>query len=325
MKLASIDDGTVDGQLVIVSRDLKAMVPAAPVAATMQEALERWTEVVQELKERSRQLERGQARDASPFVLERALAPLPRAWQFLDGSAFESHGDLMASAFGIAKLPFDKPLMYQGMSNQFHPGRSDVPMLSEDLGIDFEGEFGVIITGVPMGATTEQAHDSIALLVLINDWSLRELAPEEMNLKFGFIQSKPASGLAPVAITPDELGTQWSGCRVGLPLHVHLNNTNFGCASGSEMAFGFDDLIVHAARTRALCAGTIIGSGTVSNVDAHLKGFSCITERRAFEMADAGTATTEYMHFGDTVTMCAEAPDGVPLFGELIQTVVRHH
>ena len=248
---------------------------------------------------------------------------MPRAWQWLDGSAFRSHGELMETLFGTEPPPAGRPLMYQGLSHQFLSATADVPMPREEDGIDFEGEFGVITDFVPMGVTPEAAMAHIKLIVQINDWSLRALAPVEMKTGFGWIHAKPACSVAPFAVTPDELGDAWRDGRVHLPLTVDWNGARFGNAHGGVMEFGFHDLVAHAASTRSLCAGTIIGSGTVSNSNFREIGSSCIAERRGIEMLDEGTARTGYMHFGDTVRMEARLPDGGVLFGAIDQKVVK--
>ncbi len=260
----------------------------------------------------------------APFDSAKALAPLPRAWQWLDGSAFESHGNLMDKVFGMEKkVPNPKPLMYQGVSDRFYPPVSEAPFVSTDDGIDFEGEFGVITDAVPMNTGKANAAKHIRLIVQINDWSLRKLAPIEMKTGFGWVQAKPPCGMAPVAVTPAELGPHWRDCRVDLPLNVKWNGKQFGAANGYAMGFGFDDLVAHAAYSRPLVAGTVIGSGTVSNETYREVGSSCIAERRGIEMVDLGEAKTAYMAFGDTVSMEVKLPDGTPVFGELRETVVK--
>jgi fumarylacetoacetate (FAA) hydrolase len=317
VKLATIQDGTPDGQLVVVSRDHDRAIPA-PIR-TLQHAMEGWTEAESALRALSERVEA----EGEPFQPQTALAPLPRAWQWLDGSAFQSHGDLMSTVFHTDKLPYDeRPLMYQGMSDQFLSGTEDARFPSEADGIDFEGEFGVIVDRVPMGVSIEGAAKHIRLIVLINDWSLRAIAPVEMKTGFGWIQAKPASAIAPIAVTPDELGEHWRGARACLNLDVFWNGERFGAASGEPMAFGFDQLIAHAARTRDLVAGTVIGSGTVSNENYREVGSSCIAERRGIEMLDNGAAETNFMRFGDRIRMEATLPGGGSLFGAIDQRVV---
>ena len=249
-------------------------------------------------------------------------APLPRAWQWLDGSAFDSHGKLMQKAFGLDPIETDKPLMYQGMSHRFFGPNDDIPFPSEQDGIDFEGEFGVIIGDVPMGTSAADAMGYIKLVVLINDWSLRILAPQEMKTGFGWIQAKPACSMAPFAVTPDELGEAWKDGRVHLELLVDWNGKRFGQANGGAMSVGFHELVAHAAATRDLCAGTIIGSGTVSNDNFREVGSSCIAEKRGIEIVDHGKPQTAFMQFGDTVRMEASEAVGRDVFGTLFQKVV---
>ena len=320
MKLATLPNGTRDGRLHVVSRDLTRAAPAR-AAATLQAALEDWAVLAPDLVA---QYDALNAAGGDPFDPATALAPLPRAWQWLDGSAFESHGDLMDKVFGMTKKErHPKPLMYQGVSNAFFPPVSDVPFVTTDDGVDFEGEFGIITDAVPIYTDKRDAAGHIRLIVLINDWSLRKLAPIEMKTGFGWVQAKPPCGAAPVAVTPDELGAYWRDCRVDLPLHVKWNDRPFGAANGYAMSFGFDDLVAHAAYSRALAAGTIIGSGTVSNETYRTVGSSCIAERRGIEIVDHGEGKTGYMAFGDTVSMETRLPDGTPVFGELRQRVVE--
>jgi len=323
VKLATLLDGTRDGRLVIVSRDLKRAVAADGIARTLQEALDNWATVEPDLKRLSHALERGDAPGTVDFGNSMPMAPIPRAWQWLDGSAFDSHGDLMAMVFGVEPAPRGRPLMYQGVSDRFYGPLDDVSFSSEADGIDFEGEFGVITDEVPMATSVEECVDHIKLIVQINDWSLRVLAPIEMKTGFGWVQAKPPCSVAPVAVTPDELGTGWSNGRVALPLTVDWNGVRFGAANGDAMAWSFPELVSHAARTRTLCAGTIIGSGTVSNENYREVGSSCIAERRGIEMLDDGAPKTAFMQFGDRVRMEARAPDGTVLFGAIDQKVVK--
>lgn len=318
MKLTTLPDGTPDGRLHVVSRDQRRIEPAQG-AQTMQALLENWDGFAPQLEAQYAALNAGGGAD---FDAAQALAPLPRAWQWLDGSAYDSHGDLMQKVFKMDPTPKGRPLMYQGMSHQFLAATADVPLPSEADGIDFEGEFGVICDAVPMGTDAATAQGHIRLLVQINDWSLRTLAPIEMKTGFGWVQAKPACSVAPVAVTPDELGEAWRDSRVDLPLIVDLNGARFGAAEGYPMSFGFDELVAHAARTRVLVAGTIIGSGTVSNENFREIGSSCIAERRGIELLDLGAAQTPYMQFGDRVRMECRARDGQPLFGVIDQAVV---
>ena len=319
MKLATLHNGTPDGALVVISADTTRYLPAGDIAATLQTALEQWPLVAPRLAALADRLahEEGQPTAAAPFA-----APLPRAWQWLDGSAFASHGALMQQAFGLPPIETELPLMYQGMSHRFLGPCDDVPLPSETDGIDFEGEFGVVTDSVPMGVAADDALAHVRLIVQINDWSLRTIAPIEMKTGFGWIQAKPACSVAPFAVTPNELGDAWRDGRVCLDLAVDWNGVRFGNANGGPMAFGFHELIAHAARTRALPPGTIIGSGTVSNPDYREVGSSCIAERRGIEMIDEGMPRTGFMRFGDSVRMEARDRDGAPLFGAIDQRVV---
>ena len=323
MKLATLDNGTRDGRLVIVSRDHARAAPAAAIAATLQGALERWSEVAGPLQALADRLEAGDVTDAIEFAAGQALAPLPRAWQWLDGSAYDSHGELMRQASGRPAPPTDAPLMYQGLSHVFYSATADVPVPSEADNIDFEGEFGIIVDDVPMGTTAEQAATHIKLIVQINDWSLRGHAAREARIGFGWVLAKPACSMAPVAITPDELGAHWRDGRIDIPLVIDWNGERFGAARGYAMSWSFPEHVAHAAKTRALCAGTIIGGGTVSNADYRTVGSSCIAERRGIETIDHGAPRTEFMKFGDRVRMEATLPDGMPLFGAIDQRVVQ--
>ena len=320
MKLATLKDGTPDGRLHLVSRDLARCIPAH-AARTLQQALENWVALESALIAEYDALNLG---GGTAFDPAKAMAPLPRAWQWLDGSAFDSHGELMQKVFNMA--PVDnggRPLMYQGLSDRFIAPMDEVHFPSEDDGIDFEGEFGVIVDAVPMGTSAAEARRHIRLVVQINDWSLRKLAPVEMKTGFGWIQAKPACSMAPVAVTPDDLGANWRDARVDLPLLVDWNNVRFGAACGYAMSAGFDELVAHGAYSRDLVAGTVIGSGTVSNANYREVGSSCIAERRGIEMVDEGAPRTGFMRFADTVRMEARLADGTPLFGAINQTVVK--
>jgi fumarylacetoacetate (FAA) hydrolase len=319
MKLATIKNGGRDGTLVVVSKDgARYLVPGA--CKTLQQVLESWEEFSAELQTLSRRLESGAG---EPLNATQLAAPLPRAWQWLDGSAFESHGALMQRAYGLEPIQHDKPLMYQGMSHQFYGPHDDIPFVSEADGIDFEGEFGIIVDDVPMGTSAMEAMQFIRLIIQINDWSLRTIAPKEMKTGFGWVQAKPACSVAPFAVTPDELGTAWADGRVKLNLLVRLNGRQFGNAHGGAMSVGFHELVAHAAATRSLCAGTIIGSGTVSNDNYREIGSSCISERRSIEMVDLGKPATPFMSFGDSICMEARDNDGSVLFGAIDQRVVQ--
>ena len=322
MKLATHANGTPDGQLVVVSSDHKRFRSADTVATSLLDAMERWGDVAAPLAALAESLETTPDM-GNAFEAPSALAPLPRTWQWLDGSAFPQHGTLMEQAYNMAPIETDRPLMYQGLSDRFYSGTQDIPFLNEADGIDFEGEYAVIVDNVPMGTSASQAMDHIKLVIQLNDWSLRTLGPSEMKTGFGFVQAKPPCSSAPVAVTPDELGPSWSDGRVCLPLHVEWNGKRFGDAEGSEMEFGFHELVAHAAGTRDLCAGTIIGSGTVSNKDYQTVGSSCISERRAIDMIEYGNVRTPFMSFGDRIKMEAKHKDGSPLFGVINQTVIQ--
>ncbi|MFN6980730.1 MAG: fumarylacetoacetate hydrolase family protein [Brevundimonas sp.] len=319
MRLATLYTGKPDGQLAVVSDDGSRML-TSPDWPTLQDALEDWSGAEPQLKALLARLSAGEGEALAP---EQILAPLPRAWQWLDGSAFRSHGELMERLFGSEPKPPERPLMYQGMSHVFIGPNADVALPRVEDGIDFEGEFGVITDFVPMGVSADEAMKHIRLVVQINDWSLRNLAGAEMKTGFGWVQAKPACSAAPFAVTPDTLGEAWRDGRVHLPLVVDWNGKRFGAPLGGLMAFGFHDLIAHAASTRDLCAGTLIGSGTVSNPDYRDVGSTCIAEQRAIEMLDEGAVRTGYLEFGDTVRMEARLPDGGVLFGAIEQQVVR--
>ncbi len=311
MRLATLKIGTPDGQLVVVSPDGKACA-VAPVA-TLQQALENWDGVAPQLA----------AITGFDHPLENVIAPLPRAWQWLDGSVYASHGALMDKMLGITKPPVDFPLMYQGVSDTFYGPTDDVVMAGEEHGIDFEGEYGVITDYVPMGTSPADAVAHIRLIVQINDWSLRTLAGPEMKTGFGWVRAKPPCSMAPFACTPDELGDAWKNGRVCMDLLVDWNGKRFGAANGEPMSYGFPELVAHAATTRNLVAGTVIGSGTVSNENFREVGSSCIAERRGIEMVDEGTAKTEFMRFGDRVRMQGTMADGSAPFGAIDQKVVQ--
>jgi len=313
MRLATLDDGTPDGRLVVVSPGGDRCAPA-PVA-TLQQALEDWSNVEPQLRA---------VTDFTEALDPASLrAPLPRAWQWLDGSAFASHGDLMDKALGIVAIKSGKPLMYQGTSDKFYGPAEDVRFPAEDYGIDFEGEFGVIVDAVPMGTSAQDCMKHIRLVVQINDWSLRKLAGPEMKTGFGWVQAKPPCSMAPFAVTPGEIGDQWRDGRVCADLHVDWNGQRFGAANGEPMGHGFHELVAHACETRDLVAGTVIGSGTVSNENYREIGSSCIAERRGIELVDLGEPKTEFMRFGDTVRMQGTLADGSAPFGVIEQKVVK--
>ncbi len=315
MRLATLRRGGRDGTLVAVSRDGARVAPVAGYA-TLQAALDDWDAAQGALTAAVEAAENGEGVQPDDFA-----APLPRAWQWLDGSAFANHGALMQLAFGHAPIETDLPLMYQGMSHQFIAPTADVPLPSEADGIDFEGEFGVITGDVPMGCSAADALDHVRLVLLINDWSLRAIAIPEMKTGFGWIQAKPACSVAPFAVTPDALGDAWRDGRVHLPLTVEVDGQWFGSPNGAAMGYGFHDLIAHAARTRSLPAGTIIGSGTVSNAEHETVGSTCMSERRAIEMIAHGAPQTPFLAFGSRVAM--RAGEGASPFGAIDQRVVK--
>lgn len=318
MRLTTLADGSRDGTLAIVSATGLRVMSAGESAPTLQAALDDWTRVEPALRALAARVDAGQGDALDP---KRSLAPLPRAWQWLDGSAFPTHGELMQKAFDLPPIETDRPLMYQGMSHRFLSATEDVLLPSEADGIDFEGEFGVITGDVPMGCTATEALAHVRLIVLINDWSLRAIAPIEMKTGFGWVQAKPACSMAPFAVTPDALGDAWRDGRVCLPLRVEVNGNWFGSPVGDAMAVGFHDLIAHAARSRDLPAGTIIGSGTVSNPDHATVGSTCISERRAIEMIEHGAPKTGFLSFDDQVTMSVEGRSANDLFGRIRQHV----
>lgn len=325
MKLATLKGRTRDGVLLVVSRDLRRAVVAETIASTMIDALERWTEVEPKLRRLYDDLNAGRVAQVLAHDPSQLAAPLPRAPQWLDGSAFHSHGDLMQKVFGLDPIEgkLEIPLMYQGASDDFIGPRDDMPLPSEADGIDFEAEIAVVVDRVPMSTSAAQALAHVKLLMLVNDASLRMLAPREMKTGFGFLQSKPSTSFAPVAVTPDELGEDWRDGRVHLPVQVEWNERWFGNPHAARMGFGFHDLIAHAARTRNLSAGTIIGSGTISNQEYRTVGSACIAERRGIEIEDHGKPSTPFMKFGDRVRIEMRDGQGASIFGAIDQRVVQ--
>lgn len=323
MKLATLKNGRKDGRLVVVSRDLRQAIDADAIAPTMLDAIERWTQTEALLQALYARLNAGDAQGAFAFDPTQAAAPLPRAPQWCDGSAFLNHGRLMEKAFNIEPAPDSDriPLMYQGGSDDLLGPHDDLPLPDEAHGIDFEGEFGVIVGDVPLGCPAALALRHVRLLVQINDVSLRGFGPREMRTGFGFFQAKPSSSFAPVAVTPDEIGEAWRDGRVHLDLTVMRGDERFGHPNGGEMSFGFDQLIAHAAFTRRLTAGTIVGSGTVSNAGGQ-RGSACIAERRAMELIEHGASRTPFLHFGERVRMESQW-QGAPVFGAIDQRVVQ--
>lgn len=326
MKLASLKHGR-DGKLIVVSRDLSQYIPAELVAPTLQSALDSWNSAAPKLKMLSDELNAGKSNHAIPFDPSKLAAPLPRAYQWADGSAYVTHVELVRKARG-AEMPesfWTDPLMYQGGSDAFLGPRDPIEMADEAWGIDFEAEVAVITGDVPMGVTPEEAVQYIRLVLLVNDVSLRNLIPAELNKGFGFFQSKPASAFSPVAVTPDELGNAWKDGKLHLPLITTLNGKEFGRPNaGVDMVFNFPQLIAHAAKTRHLCAGSIIGSGTVANKNCNEVGSSCIAERRMLEILAHGEARTPFLHFGDRVQIDMPDANGNSIFGTINQTVTKY-
>ena len=323
MKLGTYKDGTRDGQLVVVSRDLSTAHYATGIASKLQQVLDDWNFLSPQLQDLYDTLNNGKARHAFPFEPARCMAPLPRAYQWADGSAFINHVELVRKARGseVPETFYTDPLMYQGGSDDFIGPRDDVVVASEAFGIDFEAEIAVITADVGMGTTKTQAIDGIRLVMLANDVSLRNLIPAELAKGFGFFQSKPATAFSPVAVTTDELGDAWRGGRLHMTLQSTWNGRKVGmCEAGPEMTFHFGQLIAHICKTRNVRAGSVIGSGTVSNKD-WTHGYSCIAEKRAIETIEGGAPVTEFMKFGDTIRIEAKGKDGQSVFGAIEQKV----
>lgn len=326
MKLGTLKSKTSrDGELCVIRADHRQAVRASGIASSLREALENWSRVAPELQKLSDQLQQGQAAQAFAVKPEDFHSALPRTWLFADGSAFIHHIKLVRKARNAA-LPetlLTVPLMYQAESGQFLAPTEDIPQRDFSHGTDFEAEVGVIVDEVPMGISAEEALQKIRLVVLINDVSLRGLIPAELAQGFGFFQSKPAKALSPFAITPEELGPAWQEGRVHLPLQVRYNGQFFGKANAGEMHFHFGELIAHAAKTRNLVAGTLIGSGTVANEDPTV-GSSCLAEKRTLEQIQTGAPVTPFMKAGDTIEIWMENSEGQDLFGHIHQKVVSH-
>jgi fumarylacetoacetate (FAA) hydrolase len=324
MRLASLKSNDRDGTLVVVDSTLSRAVAVPQIAGTLQQALDNWSDCAPQLEAIGDALEAGRAEQTFALNHVRLASPLPRCYQFLDGSVYLSHMEKARRARGAA-MPSNyatEPLMYQGLSDHFLAPADDVPMTDEALEIDLEAEVGVIVDDVPLGTTAEAAGTHIKLLVLINDWSLRGLTRVEVPRGFGFVQSKPASALSPVAVTPDALGPAWDGRKLSLPLHSSINGEHFGQPqAGEDMYFDYCELIAHAARTRALRAGTLIGAGTVSNRDA-AAGYGCIAEARTDELLADGEARTPFLKFGDVVRIEMFDAAGETIFGAIEQRIV---
>jgi fumarylacetoacetate (FAA) hydrolase len=336
VKLATLKAGGRDGTLVVVSRDLTRCQTVGGIARTLQAALDDWDAIAPQLQEVYEALNNNAARHAEPFDESLCHSPLPRAYQWADGSAYINHVELVRRARG-AELPssfLTDPLMYQGGSDSFVGPRDPVYALSEEWGIDLEAEVAVISGDIAMGATPAQCANAIRLVMLVNDVSLRNLIPNELAKGFGFFQSKPASAFSPVAVTPDELGAAWSDAKVHLPLVVHLNGKPFGKPNaGIDMTFNFGQLLAHVAKTRELEAGSIIGSGTVSNKQGDLYGSSienggvgycCLAEVRMYETIESGAPKTSFLKYGDTVRIEMLDADGRTIFGTIEQTVAKY-
>lgn len=336
MKLASLKNGSRDGLLVVVSRDLSRCVAVPTVATTMQQLLDNWAQLSVKLEEVYQALNTGKVDGEMAFEQAQCESPLPRAYQWADGSAYVNHVELVRKARNAEMPPsfWTDPLMYQGGSDDFIGPRDNIDVVSEEYGIDFEGEVAVITDDVAMACSAEEARSKIRLLMLVNDVSLRGLIPNELAKGFGFFQSKPASAFSPVAITPDELANKWQDGRVHLPLLSTYNGKLFGKPNaGTDMTFDFGQLVAHAAKTRNLGAGAIIGSGTVSNkqgtdhgtsVNEGGVGYSCIAEIRMIETIRDGKPSTSFMKFGDTIRMEMLDEQGNSIFGAIEQQVVQY-
>ena len=323
MKLGSLKEGGRDGTLIVVSRDLTRAVRATGIADTLQRALEDWSNTAPRLNALYDALNAGNAEDAFDVDMAALASPLPRAYEFVDGSAYLPHVERVRRARG-AEVPesfYVDPLMYQAVSAGFYGPRDPVKVVSEDYGIDLEAEVVIVTDDVPMAVTPEQAAGHIQLVGLVNDVSLRNLIPAELGKGFGFLQSKPRSALSPVFVTPDELGDAWRDSKVHLPLLTHINGEWFGAPeAGVDMQFNFAQLIAHAAKTRPLSAGTIVGSGTVANEDTSL-GASCFAERRTVETLELGKPVTPFMKFGDRVRIEMLDGEGRSVFGAIEQRI----
>ena len=324
MKLASLKKGGRDGTLILVSRDLSRAVAADGIAATLQQALDDWENIAPRLEEVAARLETGSVQGEFQFDEAAVASPLPRAYHWVDGSAYVNHVELVRKARG-AEMPesfWHDPLVYQGGSDDFLGPRDDIPVPSEEFGIDMEAETAVITNDVPMGTTVEEAGRHIKLLMIVNDVSLRNLIPGELAKGFGFYQSKPSTAFSPVAVTPDELQGNFGEGTFSLPLYTYLNGELFGQPDcGVDMTFNFHQLIAHVTRTRRLGAGSIIGSGTISNYDRS-RGASCIAEKRMLETIDSGAPVTPFMQYGDRVRIEMLDANGNSIFGAIDQKVV---
>lgn len=326
MKLASLKHGGRDGSLIVVSRDLRRAVDVPDIAATLQHALDRWQVCAPRLNAVAEALEHGTAAGAFKLDPQDLAAPLPRAYEFLDGSAYLPHVERVRRARN-AEVPasfYVDPLMYQATSAMFLGPHDPVAVVSEDYGIDLEAEVVVVTDDVPMAVTPEQAVMHIQLIGLVNDVSLRNLIPDELAKGFGFVQSKPRSSLSPVLVTPDELEPYWRDCKLHRRLVSHINGELFGQPdAGSDMQFDFAQLVAHAAKTRSLTAGTVIGSGTVANQDESV-GASCLAEKRMLEIIAGGKPQTPFLQFGDRVRIEMLDEQGHSLFGAIDQEITQY-
>jgi fumarylacetoacetate (FAA) hydrolase len=326
MKLATIENKTRDGQLVIVNKQLTTLVPVPEIAGTLQQALDHWDEVAGKLKEVYNSLNAGLLKNTLDFQSVRFMAPIPRAFHWADGSAYVTHVELVRKARN-AELPasfWTEPLMYMGASDAFIGPNDDIEIENEDWGIDFESEVAVITDDVPAGTNALQALNHIKLITIVNDVTLRNLVPGELAKQFGFYQSKPWTSFSPVAVTPDELGHAWKEGKLHLPLISILNGKVVGSPNaGVDMTFNFGELIAHACKTRSLVTGTVIGSGTVANQGSP-NGSSCLAEIRCLEMIHDGKATTPFMSFGDRIEIEVKDSNGYSIFGKINQVVKQY-
>lgn len=325
MKLASLKEGGRDGSLIVVNRELTLAVRVGAIAPTLQQAIERWAEVQAPLQAVSEALQAGRCAEAFALDVEALASPLPRAYQFLDGSVYLHHMLKARKARG-AEMPPNyetEPLMYQGLSDRFDGPRDPMRVPSEDLGIDYEPEIAVVLDDVPMGTGAAQASSHIKLLMLLNDFTLRTLTRSELPKGFGFLQAKPTSAFSPVAVTPDELGAAWDGEKLSLPILSSINGRQIGCANaGRDLYFSYPQLIAHAARTRSLGAGTILGAGAISNLDP-ATGHACLAELRADEELGQGRASTPWLRFGDRVRIEMLDGEGRSIFGAIDQRITQ--
>ena len=326
MKLATLKNNTRDGQLVVVNRSLNKAVVVADIAKTLQAAIDDWDIISPKLEEVYKLLNSGEVANIIDFVQEHCESPLPRAYQWADGSAYVNHVELVRKARN-AEMPetfWTDPLMYQGGSDAFIGPRDNILIGSEDFGIDFESEVAIITGDVPMATSPADASQHIKLFMLVNDVSLRNLIPGELAKGFGFFASKPSSAFSPVAVTPDELGNAWDGKKLHLPLTTHLNSELFGQPNcGIDMTFDFPTIVAHAAKTRALSAGCVVGSGTISNYDRSA-GSSCLAEVRMLEIIADGKPSTPFMSFGDSVRIEMFDSQGESIFGAIDQQVIEY-